>query len=55
MRSFIRSNKSHGYNRKTDGFLQLVPETYNDDELTEWTPAPAPVSRPEEHGNLGKY
>lgn len=54
MRSLIRSNKSLGYNRKTDGFLQLVPETYNDDELVEWTRAPPPVSQPDEPGNLGK-
>lgn len=39
--------------RPTDGFLQLVPETYGDDEVVEWEPAPAPVSKPGEPGNLG--
>lgn len=53
IRSLIRSNKTSLYNRKTEGFLELVPETYRNDELFKWTPAPPPVSRPEEPGNLG--
>lgn len=40
--------------RTKDGFLELVSEKYNDDELVEWEPAPAPMSRPEEPGDLGK-
>lgn len=36
-----------------DEFLEIVPEKYNDDELVEWEPAPPPISRPEEPGDLG--
>lgn len=36
-----------------EAFLTLVPETYNEAELFEWEPAPHPVSKPDEHGNLG--
>lgn len=32
-----------------------MPEKYLDSELVEWEPAPAPISRPEEPGNLGKF
>jgi len=54
VRSLIHSNKpASAYNRRKHGFLELVPETYRDDELVEWTPAPAPVSRPGEPGDLG--
>lgn len=39
-----------------DDFLQLVEEHYNDAVLFEWQPAPPPVSKPDEPGNLGtKY
>lgn len=52
VRHFIFS-KLPAHQRRTDGFLQLVPETYHDDELVEWKPAPAPISRPDEPGDLG--
>lgn len=54
MRIFICS-KLPAYRRKADGFLQLVPETYDEDELVEWEPAPAPISRPEEPGDMGNF
>lgn len=41
--------------RTKDGFLELVPEKYNDDELVEWEPAAAPISRPDEPGDLGIF
>lgn len=53
IRSLIRSNKPTSYKRKIHGFLELVSETYNDDEVFEWQPAPSPESKPNEPGNLG--
>ncbi|XP_031629086.1 polypeptide N-acetylgalactosaminyltransferase 13-like [Contarinia nasturtii] len=38
----------------TDEPVQLVPEKYSDSELVEWKPAPAPINRPGEPGNLGE-
>ncbi|XP_055295467.1 polypeptide N-acetylgalactosaminyltransferase 13-like [Sitodiplosis mosellana] len=52
VRSLIHS-KAPKYNKNAKGFLQLVPEKYLDSELVEWEPAPEPISRPEEPGNLG--
>lgn len=52
LRSLIHA-KSSKYKVKTDGFLELVPEKYDDSDLVEWQPMPAPISRPEEPGNLG--
>lgn len=34
-------------------FLKLVDEHYDEKDLVEWEPAPPPVSRPDEPGNLG--
>lgn len=36
-------------------FVDLIREKYEDHELYEWKPAPEPISRPAEPGNLGKY
>lgn len=33
--------------------LRLVDEHYSELDLTEWEPAPPPVSKPEEPGDLG--
>lgn len=55
---FVRSllyAKAPKYQKNADGFLQLVPEKYLDSELVEWEPAPDPISRPEEPGNMGKF
>lgn len=52
VRYFVFS-KMPAYRRRTDGFLQLVPETYDEDELVEWEPVPAPISHPNEPGDLG--
>lgn len=41
------------HQKPVDEFVQLVPEKYADSELVEWTPAPAPIDRPGEPGNLG--
>lgn len=40
---------------KPDGFLELVPETYDDSELVEWHPAPTPISKPDEPGDWGIF
>lgn len=52
IRSLIHA-KSTKYNENSNEFLELVPDKYDDSELVEWEPAAAPISRPEEHGNLG--
>lgn len=49
----LNYSKDSNDRRTRDGFLELVPEKYNDDELVEWEPAPKPISRPEEPGDLG--
>lgn len=36
-----------------DDVIQQVNEHYNEADLFEWEPAPPPVSRPDEPGNLG--
>ncbi|XP_031622984.1 polypeptide N-acetylgalactosaminyltransferase 13-like [Contarinia nasturtii] len=53
VRSLIHA-KAPKYHKNADGFLDLVPEKYADSELVEWTPAPPPISRPDEPGNLGQ-
>lgn len=52
------SNNSSGRNvgaQMRGDFLEIVSQKYNDDELVEWEPAPPPISRPEEPGNLGIF
>lgn len=34
-------------------FLDLIPEKYEDQDLYAWNPAPEPISKPDEPGNLG--
>lgn len=46
---------NEGRTTTTHGFLELVPEKYNDDELVEWEPAAPPISRPDEPGDLGIF
>lgn len=53
IRSLIYSKYSNVVRTK-DGFLELVAEKYNDDELVEWEPASPPISRPDEPGDLGR-
>lgn len=53
IRSLNYYSKDSNDGRTKDGFLELVPEKYNDDELFEWEPAPPPISRPDEPGDLG--
>lgn len=42
------------YARDDEEFLKLVPETYDEADLVEWEPAPPPISKPDEPGDLGK-
>lgn len=41
------------YAADDEPFLDLVSEKYEDRELFDWKPAPEPISKPDEPGNLG--
>lgn len=43
------------YAADDEPFLDLVPEKYDDQHLYEWKPAPEPISKPDEPGNLGMF
>lgn len=56
VRTLIHSKApKYKVDKSKEGFLQLVPEKYLDSELVEWHPAPDPINRPDEPGNMGKF
>lgn len=56
LRSLIRPRQKHEISiplgPDEEPFLTLVPEKYDEKDLFKWTPAPAPVSKPDEPGDM---
>lgn len=47
------TNPESDYAADDEPFLDLIPEKYEDQDLYEWKPAPEPISKPDEPGNMG--
>lgn len=52
----VRDSKDSGhiYANDDEPFLQLISETYADEDLVEWTPTVPPQGDPNEPGYMGK-
>lgn len=49
----VPTKPERDYAADDEPFLDLIPEKYEDQDLYVWKPAPEPISKPGEPGNLG--